>query len=144
MKQVGSAVSARKQEDCERKSKSYFVVNRDGPVHRPPHFSNADRPCNVDRTNNKQMIDVTKYTKASEYFWDQIGTGERIYGEISNEDWYDTNTAEIFPINAEEAEAFHLTLGAWFMIHEDSNGFVYGSEHATREAAETYFRLLNK
>ena len=77
-------------------------------------------------------------TAATEYFHEQMlnGDGETVYG---SEDLEDAPVAEIFHINADEAEAFDLTIGHWFLLHEDSQGFAYGSEHPTRESAEHKF-----
>ena len=101
-------------------------------------------------------IDTTKYTAhlhpgkfegesaATEYFYEQMmnGDGETIWvgaGDGTEEtamEW----EANIFYVNAEEAEAFDLKIGSVFMICGDSQGFAYGNEHANREAAEQKFR----
>ena len=105
-------------------------------------------------------IDTTKYTAhqspgkfegeiaATEYFYEQMlnGDGETIFAEIPIADGpddfiYDEDApqAEIFHVNADEAEAFDLPIGSVFMIREDSQGFVYGSMHPTHEKAEAKF-----
>lgn len=102
-------------------------------------------------------IDASKYTAhthpgkfegetaATEYFYEQLlnGDGETIWpadvGDLEDDGMNDEPSAELFHIDAEEADAFGLTVGAWYMIREDSQGFVYGSEHATRELAERKF-----
>jgi hypothetical protein len=99
------------------------------------------------------IIDPTKYTAhqhpgkfecqhpATEYFWEQLmnGDGETIFGSVEYED-EQAQTAHIFHINAEESEAFDLPISHWYMIAEDSQGFVVGSVHETREQAEQSFR----
>lgn len=101
-------------------------------------------------------IDPTKYTAhehpgkfegetpASEYFWEQTmnGDGETVYAEVPAEEcececW---PQAELFHIDAEESEAFDLPIGHWYLVREDSQGFVIGSVHETREQAERSFR----
>ena len=99
-------------------------------------------------------IDTTKYTAhkhpgkfegetaATEYFYEQMldGDGEVIFGNVDYED-EQAKEAYIFRINADEDEAFDgCPVGYVFMIREDSQGFVYGSIHATREEAEAKFR----
>lgn len=107
------------------------------------------------------MIDASKYTAhkspgkfegespATEYFYEQMlnGDGERLYvyggdDDQTEADRADTEeaSAELFQVNAEEAEAFGLTCGHWFLLLEDSQGFVCGSEHATRAQAEQRLR----
>jgi hypothetical protein len=100
------------------------------------------------------MIDPTKYTAhqhpgkfegetaATEYYYELMldGDGEGIYAPAASEDEdaY-SNSATLFDINAEEAEAFDLPIGHWFMLREGSQGFVMGSSHESREAAEKAF-----
>lgn len=101
-------------------------------------------------------IDVSKYTShsragkfegetpATEYFYEQMlnADGETIYAASVGADgagFEDVPCAEVFRIDADEAEAFGLPIGHWFLLREDSQGFVYGSVHATREAAEERF-----
>jgi hypothetical protein len=100
-----------------------------------------------------KTIDPSKYTAhqhpgkfegesaATEYFHEQMlnGDGETIYVDYDNE-FNDGPVADTFHINSEEAEAFNLPIGATFMIRGDSQGFVYGSVHASREEAEKAFR----
>lgn len=97
-------------------------------------------------------IDASKYTAhtspgkfegesaATEYFYEQMlnGDGETIYadGDPSADS---SLAAEVFQIDADEADAFDLPVGHWFLLREDSNGFSYGSAHKTREAAERTF-----
>lgn len=97
------------------------------------------------------MIDPTKYTAhqhpgkfegesaATEYYYEQMlnNDGETIYGSV---DYEDAPSAELFHINAEEAEAFDLPIGHWFLLVEDSQGFVMGSSYESRQAAEEKFR----
>jgi hypothetical protein len=103
------------------------------------------------------MIDVTKYTRnqspgkfegepaETEYFYEQMmnGDGETIYAsnDSDSEDEYgsDTPCAELFQIDAYESEAFDLPIGRWFLLVEDSQGFVFGSVHETRDKAESAF-----
>jgi hypothetical protein len=99
------------------------------------------------------MIDPTKYTRhlnpgkfegetaATEYFYElemEGGDGEHLFTEQDSDDC--TPVAELFHIDAEEAEAFDLPIGHWFLLVEDSQGFVSGSSHESREAAEKAFR----
>lgn len=102
-------------------------------------------------------IDTSKYTAhqqpgkfegedaATEYFYDQMcnGDGETIWpatiGDADDSGMNDEPSAELFRIDAEEAEAFGLPIGHWFLLREDSQGFAIGSVHATREAAEQRF-----
>jgi transketolase C-terminal domain/subunit len=50
------------------------------------------------------------------------------------------HTVAICPSCADEAEAFGLHIGWWFLLKEDSNGFAYGTEHETKLEAEKHFR----
>jgi hypothetical protein len=98
------------------------------------------------------MIDPTKYTAhqhpgkfegetaATEYYYELSldSDGETIYGTVDYED-ESAQIAELFHINAEEAEAFDLPIGHWFLLVEDSQGFVTGSCHKSRQAAEKAF-----
>jgi hypothetical protein len=101
------------------------------------------------------MIDPTKYTAhqhpgkfegespATEYFYELMlnSEGETLFAD-SGEDYrneQDDACAELFHINAEEAEAFDLPIGHWFLLCQDSQGFVMGSSHESREAAEKAF-----
>jgi hypothetical protein len=105
-------------------------------------------------------IDPTQYTAhlhpgkfesapaAAEYFYEQMlaGSGETIFAEIPVADGphdftYDENPpqADIFYIDSSEAEAFDLPIGSYFMICEDSQGFVLGSVHANRQEAAAKF-----
>jgi hypothetical protein len=100
-----------------------------------------------------KTIDPSKYTAhthsgkfegetaATEYFYEQMldGDGETVFGSVEYED-ESAVTAELFHINADEAEAFNLPIGHWFLLREDSQGFAYGSTHATREQAEQKFQ----
>jgi hypothetical protein len=90
------------------------------------------------------MIDTTKYTAhqhpgkfegetaATEYFYEQVleGNGETLErGYPNGEDDFDVEEVDtVFQITAEEAEAFGLSVGAYFVITEDSQGFVYGNQ----------------
>lgn len=106
----------------------------------------------------KTTIDTSKYTAhlhpgkfegetaATEYFYEQMLNGDgETFDPVPIADGPDDFTCEdspmgtLFHINAEEAEAFNLTIGNWFLLHEDSQGFVYGSEHPSRQAAEHKF-----
>lgn len=103
----------------------------------------------------KTTINASKYTAhlhpgkfegetaATEYFYEQMlnGDGETICADNGDEghDYEFIASAELFHINAEEAEAFNLTIGHWFLLREDSQGFAYGSEHPSRQAAEHKF-----
>jgi hypothetical protein len=94
------------------------------------------------------MIDPTKYTRhqhpgkfegesaATEYFYEQMlnGDGETLErGYPNGEDDFDVVEIDtIFQITAEEAEAFDLSVGAHFVITEDSQGFVYGSQQEVK------------
>ncbi len=92
-------------------------------------------------------IDTSKYTAhnrpgkfegegpETEYFYECMldGDGEDLQSEES------LVLAALFQISAEEATAFALFCGDWFLLREDENGFVYGSTHKTREAAEARF-----
>ena len=104
------------------------------------------------------MIDITKYTAhqhpgkfegetaATEYFWEQMmnGDGETLYSGnfdlAADEDLESEYEATIFTVQGDEPEAFGLNHGDIFMIREDSQGFVYGSVHASRAQAEAKFR----
>ena len=100
------------------------------------------------------MIDASKYTAhkhpgkfegqtaATEYYWEQMleGDGETLYPDYPEED-YDCPIATVFHVNAEEAAVFGLTIGATFMICDDSQGFVCGSEHKSRDEAEASLEL---
>jgi hypothetical protein len=95
------------------------------------------------------MIDASKYTAhkspgkfegetaASEYFYEQMlnGDGEELYSDDEG-----GAVASVFRIDADESEAFGLPIGGYFLLREDSQGFVMGSTHATQEAAEGAFR----
>jgi hypothetical protein len=93
------------------------------------------------------MIDASKYDRnkhpgkfegespATEYFYEQMmnGDGETIYADYETNEYdekeyneEDGPHAELFHINAEESEAFNLPIGFWFMLTEDSQGFVMG------------------
>lgn len=101
-------------------------------------------------------IDTTKYTRhlspgkfegespATEYYWEQMmdGDGETICSSevFEPDEEHDDVMAELFRIDSEESEAFDLPIGHWFLLREDSQGFILGSVHATREAAEQRFR----
>jgi hypothetical protein len=107
-------------------------------------------------------IDTTKYTAhkspgkfegetaATEYFYEQSleGDGDTIYAEIPIADGpddfiYDEDApiATIFHLTSEEIEAFDLPITRrWFLLREDSQGFVYGTCHLSRENAEAKFR----
>jgi hypothetical protein len=52
----------------------------------------------------------------------------------------DLPNAELFMIQGDEPEAFDLPRGSWFMLREDSQGFIYGSVHTTRGDAEAKFK----
>jgi hypothetical protein len=104
------------------------------------------------------MIDPTKYTAhelpgkfegetaATEYFYEQSlkGDGETLFATHLDEEqddyWETGNSAELFHIDAEESEAFNLPIGHWFLLVEDSQGFVMGSCHESQEGAEKEFR----
>jgi hypothetical protein len=107
------------------------------------------------------MIDVSKYTAHSrpgkfegetadtEYFYERMceGDGETIYAyggddDQTEADFADTEeaSAELFQVDAEESAAFGLPVGHWYLLREDSQGFVFGTVHATREQAEAKFR----
>jgi hypothetical protein len=79
---------------------------------------------------------------ATEYFYEQMlnGDGEAIfpYGEddIDSDAGY---CATLFQVSAEEADAFGLECGSWFLLREDSQGFAIGTEHETRDEAEHRF-----
>jgi hypothetical protein len=85
-------------------------------------------------------------TAATEYFYEQslIGNGETLFAptldESQDEYWETGNSGEVFHINTDEAEAFNLLIGHWFLLREDSQGFVYGTTHATRVEAEKKFQ----
>jgi hypothetical protein len=120
----------------------------------------AKRPSRASVVRNNTMkIDPTKYAStgpgkfegeppATKYFYEQMlnGDGEDINALVPTADgpddftYEDGPTASLFHINAEEAEAFDLPIGHWFLLFEDSQGFVYGSTHATREEADTTFQ----
>jgi hypothetical protein len=105
------------------------------------------------------MIDVSKYTAhkhpgkfegespETEYFYEQMldsSGGETMYAPQTDDEMegdYDDQTpcAEVFQIDADESDAFDLPIGHWFLLCTDSQGFVYGSVHPTREAAERAF-----
>lgn len=96
-----------------------------------------------DYTAHKSPGKFEGESAATEYFYEQMmnGDGETIFAscEESDEDT-DSECAELFQISVEESEAFGLALGSWFLLREDSQGFVMGSVHDTREAAEQKFR----
>jgi hypothetical protein len=99
------------------------------------------------------IINTSKYTKhlspgkfegespATEYFYEQMlnGDGETLWIETGESDDFDSPCADLFHINADESEAFNLPIGFWFMLRYDSQGFVYGSSHASREEVEKAF-----
>jgi hypothetical protein len=92
---------------------------------------------------NQQPGKFEGESPATEYFWEQMGDGETFYVEkpgMENEDLENLPSAELFHINADESEAFNLPIGFWFMLTEDSQGFVMGSTHETREQAEQKFK----
>ena len=98
------------------------------------------------------MINPTHYTAhlhpgkfegeqpETEYFYDLMleGDGETLFPDIDGD--ICANSAEVFHINADEAEAFNLPIGHYFLLREDSQGFVYGSIHASRTEAEAKFQ----
>ena len=51
----------------------------------------------------------------------------------------DSTTVVLFRVTAEEAEAFGLT-DRYFMIAEDSDGYIYGTAHPSLEHAERAYR----
>lgn len=72
------------------------------------------------------------------YFYELVmdGYGEAIYPD------YDTESGvwgDLFRVSSEEAEAFGLTIGHWVLLRNDSQGFCYGTEHATLEEAEAEY-----
>jgi hypothetical protein len=77
---------------------------------------------------------------ATEYFYEQMlnGDGETVFPDIDGD--ICANSAELFHINADESEAFNLPIGHWFLLREDSQGFAYGTTHATRAEAEQKFQ----
>jgi hypothetical protein len=101
------------------------------------------------------MIDVSKYTQhtqpgkfegesaATEYFHEQMlnGDGEYYFPDETDDGMNDAPSCSVFQIDVEESEAFDLTLGYWFLLWEDSQGFAYGKAFATREQAESHFRI---
>jgi hypothetical protein len=107
----------------------------------------------------KTTIDASKYTAhlhpgkfegetngATEYFCEQMLNGDgETFDPIPLAEGPDDYTCEdsligtLFHINAEEAEAFNLTIGNWFLLCEDSQGFANGSVHPSRQAAEHKF-----
>ena len=104
-----------------------------------------------------KTIDPTKYTAhqhlgkfegetaATEYFHEQMlnGDGETVFADqVCDEslDYEPIDSAQFFHINADEAEAFNLPIGHWFLLREDSQGFAYGTTHATRAEAEQKFQ----
>lgn len=74
---------------------------------------------------------------ATAYFYAQMlnGDGEDVQADDALSDDYATS----FVIDADESEAFGIGIGNVYMIREDPQGFVIGSEHATREDAEETF-----
>ena len=109
----------------------------------------------------KTQIDASKYTAhqhpgkfegetpETEYFYEQMmqGDGDDIYSNFSidpsfepEEDEQFGYSATIFTVQTDESEAFGLNHGDIFMIYEDSQGFVYGSVHASHKEAEAEFR----
>ena len=82
---------------------------------------------------------------STEYFYEQMltGVGDTIYMGDFNESLRDVpgreECADLFKIESEEAEAFDLPCGQWFLLWEDNQGFVYGEVYPTREAAEKSF-----
>ena len=72
---------------------------------------------------------------ATEYFYEAMcnGDGDTLYGE------FEVDSGIIFRITSGEADAFELPIGNWFLLREDSQGFAYGSVHATRGEAEAKF-----
>lgn len=96
-------------------------------------------------------IDVSRYTAhtgpgrfegetaATEYYHERMldGDGETLYADG---DVVDCETsADLFQIDGDEAHAFRLVAGQWFLLRVDGQGFAYGTVHATREAAERRF-----
>lgn len=97
------------------------------------------------------MIDVSKYTAhkfsgkfenespATEYFFNRLLDGDGEALEVYQNDAADNDdaiaSADVFQIDSEEAEAFGLSVGHWYMLRHDDAGFVFGSTHESREAA---------
>jgi hypothetical protein len=77
----------------------------------------------------------------TEYYYELMleGEGETVFGSVEYED-ESAAEAALFHVNAEESEAFDLSIGHWFLLVEDSQGFVIGSCHESREEAEKAFR----
>ena len=74
-------------------------------------------------------------------------TGEEIYASTYSEGNNDDNCIPSYAslprflrVQSDESEAFGLNHGDIFMIREDSQGFVYGSVHSSRDEAEDKFR----
>ena len=61
------------------------------------------------------------------------GDGETIFADAED------ISAELFHINADEAEAFGLNIGEVFLLWEDSQGFVYGLTFPTQGEAVAAF-----
>jgi len=77
---------------------------------------------------------------ATAYFYDLWldGDGEA-YFPYADEDLDDEPEATLFQIDADEADAFGLEVGHWYIIWEDGTGFAYGFCFETREEAEEKF-----
>jgi hypothetical protein len=95
------------------------------------------------------MIDVSKYTTdgpgkfeseppETRYYYERMleGDGEEILLPDYEEE---TPIATLFTIDADESAAFDIPHGHIFMLREDSQGFVIGTTHRTREDAEKVF-----
>ena len=72
---------------------------------------------------------------ATEYFYEQMLTG--VDETITNDC---DEVASLFQIETEEAEAFHLPTGSYFLLWTDNNGFVYGEVYPTHSFAVRAFQ----
>jgi len=97
------------------------------------------------------MIDVSKYTAhlhpgkfegetpATEYYYELMLDGDGETYTPNGADDAEMPSAELFHVDAAEAEIFDLPIGAWFLLWENGDGFVFGRVFNERWSAELFF-----
>lgn len=74
------------------------------------------------------------------YYWNETmdGNGDVIWPE-TGDDEESQYCGSLLTVSGEESEAFDLPCGSWILVREDSQGFVYVTNHETRKLAEEKF-----
>jgi hypothetical protein len=111
--------------------------------------SNADNLHNGEEKMQTRISDLGKFEGCLTYvpyFYDLMleGQGEDWSPEWENhedeDEFYPTYMFSFFTVDAEDEERFEVGIGRTVMIWEDSQGFAYGLDFATREEAEAHAR----